>query len=97
MDLMEWLRALLALAATLALIGLAALGARRLGMLQATPNAKQRRLKVVERLALDPRRSVVILRVDDTEHVVLLSAFGDQALSKGPAPADPVVSEPSQP
>jgi flagellar protein FliO/FliZ len=93
MDPMEWLRALFALAATLALIGLAALGARRLGMLQATPNARQRRMRVVERLALDPRRSVVILRVDDAEHVILLSAFGDNQLSTGPAPP-PVPAEP---
>lgn len=38
--------------------------------------APDRRLKVVERLALDPRRSVVLLRRDDTEFSVMIGPEG---------------------
>lgn len=90
MDVLDWLRAFVALAATLALVGLAALGARRLNMLQgALPGAAARRMRVSERLMLDPRRSVVIVRVDDEEHVLLLSPFGERKLARKPAPATP--------
>ena len=47
-------------------------------------------MRVVERLMLDPRRSVVIVRVDSEEHVMLLSPFGEQKLGCQPAPPDPV-------
>jgi flagellar protein FliO/FliZ len=90
MDVLDWLRALVALVATLALIGLAALAARRLNMLQgAIPGT--RRLRVSERLMLDPRRSVVIVRVDDEEHVLLLSPFGEKKLGRiaNPPPLAP--------
>jgi flagellar protein FliO/FliZ len=91
MDVLDWLRALVALAVTLALIGLAALTLRRLGMLEGgLPGLPaQRRMKVVERLMLDPRRSVVIVRVDAEEHVLLLSPFGERKLARQPAPPDP--------
>jgi flagellar protein FliO/FliZ len=49
----------------------------------------QRRMRVVERLLLDPRRSVVIVRVDQEEHVLLLSPFGEKKLARQAAPADP--------
>lgn len=94
MDILDWLRALAALAATLGLIALAALVARRLNMLQGTlPGGGPRRMRISERLMLDPRRSVVIVRVDGEEHVLLLSPFGEQklatktALEPPPAPA----------
>ncbi len=80
MDVLDWVRALVALVTTLALIGGAALLARRLGMLQGVVAGQARRMRVSERLALDPRRSVVIVRVDDEEHVILLSPFGDLKL-----------------
>lgn len=90
MDILDWVRALVALAATLALIGLAALGARRLGMLQGVGTGQVRRMRVMERLMLDPRRSVVIVRVDSEEHVLLLSPFGERKLGRMPAQPEPV-------
>lgn len=90
MDILDWVRALVALVATLALIGLAALAARRLGMLQGVGPGQARRMRVMERLMLDPRRSVVIVRVDSEEHVLLLSPFGEKKLGRGPAAPDPV-------
>jgi flagellar protein FliO/FliZ len=80
-DLLDWGRTLFALVATLALIGAAAYGARRLGMLQ--PGAQSaRRLKVSESLMLDPRRRLVIVRCDDREHVLLLSPAGDVVVAR---------------
>lgn len=81
MDILDWVRALVALVTTLALIAGAALLARRLGMLQGVVAGQVRRMRVSERLMLDPRRSVVIVRVDDEEHVLLLSPFGDSKIA----------------
>jgi|CXWL01.1.fsa_nt_gi flagellar protein FliO/FliZ len=75
-EVLDWARTLFALVATLALIGGAAYGARRLGMLQPGPQGP-RRLKVIESLMLDPRRRMVIVRCDDREHVLVLSPAGD--------------------
>ena len=95
MDWTDWLRAIAALALTLALIGGGAMVARRLGMLQAPIPGGKRRMAIVESLFLDPRRRVVIVRVDDSDHVLLLSPFGDHAIgSKAAVMAEPVVAEP---
>lgn len=81
MEVLDWARALAALIATLALIGAAAYGARRLGMLQ--PGAQgTRRLKVTESLMLDPRRRLVIVACDGREHLLLLSPAGDVVVSE---------------
>lgn len=81
MDLLDFARAIFALIATLALILGVAYGARRLGMLQANPQAP-RRLKVTESLMLDPRRRLVIVRCDGREHVLLLSPAGDVVVAE---------------
>jgi flagellar protein FliO/FliZ len=94
MDILDWLRALVALVATLGLVGLAALAARRFGMVQTMIGGQARRMRVSERLMLDPRRSIVIVRIDSEEHVLLLSPFGEKKLARRPAPpeaAEPVV------
>lgn len=76
MELLDWARAVAALVATLALIGAVAYGARRLGMLR--PGAQgPRRLQVLESLMLDPRRRLVIVRMDGRDRVLLLSPAGD--------------------
>jgi flagellar protein FliO/FliZ len=80
MDWVEWARAVFALLATLALIGLAGLGARRLGMLGGAAPGRERRLKVVESLMLDPRRRLVIVAHDEREHLLLLSPAGDRVV-----------------
>ena len=74
MDLLSLMRAVLGLGVTLGLVGLAAYAARRWGppgLLQAkTPD--QRRLQVIETLALDPQRRLVLVRVDAEERLLLL-------------------------
>jgi flagellar protein FliO/FliZ len=88
MDILDWAKSLFALIATLALIGLAAYGARYFGVLGAPGRAgAERRLKVVESLMLDPRRRLVIVRCDEREHLLLLSPSGDVALPKSTAEA----------
>ena len=74
MDLLSVLRAIFGLGVTLGLVGLAAYAARRwapAGFLQMKAPA-DRRLQVVESLALDPSRRLVIVRVDAQERVLLL-------------------------
>jgi flagellar protein FliO/FliZ len=75
MNFLDFLRAVLALAVTLGLIGLAAFAARRyapglLAKLQSKTG--ERRLAVVETLVLDPTRRLVLVRVDDEERMLLL-------------------------
>jgi flagellar protein FliO/FliZ len=90
-ELLDWARALFALLATLALIAGAAYAARRLGMLQpGVPGPK--RMRVTEALMLDPRRRIVIVRVDDREHVLLLGPGGDVVVGDMAAKETPVVS-----
>jgi flagellar protein FliO/FliZ len=83
LDWQEWLRAVAALLATLALIGALAYGARRLGMMQANAPS-ERRLRLVESLMIDPRRRLVIVRWDDREHLLLLGAGGDKRIADAP-------------
>jgi flagellar protein FliO/FliZ len=49
-----------------------------------------RRLAHRETLVIDPRRRVVIVRADDTEHVLLLGVERETVLSSHPAKPDPV-------
>lgn len=91
MDLDLVLRAVFALIAVLGLIGLAAFAARRAPMLRAGMTGKAapraRRLAVSERLVLDARRQVVILRDGAREHVVLLGATSEKILESRMADA----------
>lgn len=95
MDLLDYARAVFALIATLALIVGAAYAARRFGMLQpGGPGIK--RMRVTETLLIDTRRRMVIVRVDDREHVMLLGPAGDVlvtdiAAKETPAPAPAAV------
>jgi flagellar protein FliO/FliZ len=66
------LKLVLALAFVLTLIGGAALIARRLGLAHVKPAGSRRRLAVVEVLSLDARRRLVLVRRDDTEHLLLI-------------------------
>lgn len=89
MEVLDWARALFALIATLALIAGAAYAARRLGMLQ--PGGQgPKRMRITETLMLDPRRRMVIVRVDGREHVLLLGPGGDVVVGEMAAKEMPV-------
>lgn len=81
MDLVDFTRYVGALLVTLALLlGFLlavkrlgpTLGLERLGLARAAGG--ERRLAVVESLALDPRRRLVLVRADGREHLLLLGA-----------------------
>ena len=75
MDLANFLRAIFALALTLGLVGLAAVALRKYGpdaMARLALQKKDRRLKVVESLVLDPSRRLIIVECDGREQLVLL-------------------------
>ncbi|MYL99296.1 flagellar biogenesis protein [Novosphingobium sp. FGD1] len=58
-------------------------------------SAPERRLQVVERLAIDQRRSVVLLRRDDREFSVMVGPEGVVLLDSSAAPAGRTVGAPS--
>jgi flagellar protein FliO/FliZ len=92
-DLLDYARAVFALIATLALIVGAAYAARRFGMLQpGGPGVK--RMRVTETLLIDTRRRLVIVRVDDREHVMLLGPAGDVLVTDMAAKETVVVETP---
>ena len=75
MDLADFARAVFALALTLGLVGLAAVALRKYGpdaMARFAAPRKDRRLKVVESLVLDPARRLIIVECDGRERLVLL-------------------------
>ena len=86
MDITEFLRAVFALALTLGLVGLAAMALRKYGpdaMARLASQKKDRRLKVVESLVLDPARRILIVECDGRERLILLGE--GQLLSDLPA------------
>jgi len=89
-DLLDWARSLFALIATLALIVGVAYAARRLGMLQpGAPGLK--RMRITETLLIDTRRRMVIVRIDEREHVLLLGPGGDVVVGEMAAKEMPAV------
>ncbi|WP_293676308.1 flagellar biosynthetic protein FliO [uncultured Phenylobacterium sp.] len=75
MDLAEFAKAIFALAVTLGLIGLAAVALRKYGpdaIARMSMQRKDRRLKVVESLVLDPTRRLVLVDCDGVERLILL-------------------------
>lgn len=75
MNFLDLARAILGLAITLGLIGLAAYAIRRYApslMERFQARRGEQRLRVVETLVLDPARRLVLVRVDDEERLLLL-------------------------
>jgi flagellar protein FliO/FliZ len=75
MDIAQFIQAIAALAVTLGLIGLTAVGLRRFGpdmIARFQGAARERRLALVETLVLDPTRRLVLVRLDGEERLILL-------------------------
>lgn len=70
----DYMKFILAFVFVMSLIGLLTVVARRFGFgLPTTPrNSAQRRLGIVETLNVDGKRRLVLIRRDDTEHLLLL-------------------------
>ena len=83
MDLIDVARYLGALALVLALVGFAALAARRFGLSGFVAAGGGRRLRVVETLMIDGRNRAILLRRDDKEHLVVIGPEGARVIEAG--------------
>ena len=75
MDVVELIRAVAALAVTLGLVGLVAVAIRRFGpdtLARLAAGRRERRMVMVESLALDPTRRLVLFSLDGEERLILL-------------------------
>ncbi len=92
MDLQSYLWAIIALLLVLALIGAVAWIVRRLGVVPVAAMTKRggRRLAITEIAAIDAKRRLVLVRRDQTEHLLLLGATNDAVVETGitPPPTD---------
>ncbi len=93
MDVLDFLRAVLALGITLGLIGLASVGIKRyapgfLGRLQIRGGA-EKRLQIVETLVLGPTQRLLLVRVGDAERLILLGEGRELASPPSPPAAKP--------
>jgi len=92
-ELVNWTQYLLAMVVLIGLLGglgLIALAVQRgwlfnqlTGLTGLRP--AERRMRVTETLVIDPRRRVVIVRIDDEEQVLLLGSQDETVLKTGPA------------
>ena len=92
LDPLDYLQFILALAFVLGLIGVSSVLLRKFGpggmVTSRLRPGQKRRLDVVESLALDPRRRVVIVRRDDVEHLLLLGPQGETVVEQGIIPPE---------
>lgn len=98
MNWIDLLRAIFGLAITLGLIGLAAYAVRRyapdlMARLQTQGERRERRLKVIETLILDPSRRLVLVRVDQEERLILLGEGRELIEPRGPVQSKPAESD----
>ncbi len=97
MMLEDLLRAGFALGVVIILVLLLGVALRRFGGFAGTGRLGGR-LAVVESLSLDPRRRLVLIRRDGTEHLLLLGPTGDLVVGGGadrPAPPPLVPTPPA--
>lgn len=88
MDGIDFLRFVISLVFVLSLMGGLWLLLKKMGLngpSMMTPLDK-RRLKIVEVLPIDQRRKVIILRRDDTEHLVILGQSGETVVETNISP-----------
>lgn len=72
LNLSDWTRMLGGMAFTFALLIGGALFVRKAGLFGVQPLGAPRRIKISEMAALDPKRRLVLVRVDEEEHLILL-------------------------
>lgn len=78
-------------------------GHRISGLGLAGPRTSAPRLAIIEALPLDPRRRLLLIRRDDTEHLVLIGPDQQAVIETGirraaaPAPTEPPTALPPEP
>jgi flagellar protein FliO/FliZ len=83
MSAVDYSQFVLSLLFVLGLIGAVAFVARRFGLAQTTrPAGGRRRLSVIESLALDGKRRLLLVRRDDVEHLVILGPATEAVLER---------------
>ena len=100
MEFSGYLRFLLALVFVLGLIGLATAVMRRMGLgfpVGALKRPGNRRLSVVEIAPLDGRRRLVLIRRDDTEHLIVLGPSSELVIESGIKAGDAKTGAPEPP
>ncbi len=86
MDLDQYIKFVMALLFVVVLIVAVAWLMRRIGLGGVSTGViRHRRLNVVEVMAIDAKRRLVLVRHDDREHLILLSAAGDLLVESAPA------------
>jgi flagellar protein FliO/FliZ len=80
------IRAAAALVFVLSLIGIWAYAARRFSGVTIASSKRQKRLGVIEVTAIDPKRRLVLVRRDQTEHLLLIGGSADLIVESGIAP-----------
>lgn len=83
MDVIDMARYVGALLLVLALVGFAALAARRYGLGGFVAGSLAKRLSLVETLVIDPRNKLVLIRRDDREHLVIVGPEGAHVVENG--------------
>ena len=80
-----------ALVFVLALIGILALVGRKFGLGYRIPprNGRAKRLGIVEIMPLDAKRRLVLIRRDDTEHLIVLGPTSETVVERGIPTAEP--------
>jgi flagellar protein FliO/FliZ len=86
MDYIDIVRYFSAFFIVLALLGLAALAARRYGVPGVVKASATRRLAVVESLMIGPRQKLLLVRRDDREHLLFVGPQGATLIEKADAP-----------
>lgn len=78
----DYMKFLMALVFVLGLIWGLTLAARHFGLGNRGPvkRGTSKRLSIIETMALDAKRRMVIVRMDDTEHLLLLGQTGEQII-----------------
>ncbi len=80
----DYFRVIFGLVAVIGLIGVAALIARKAGVVSMPAVAgRKRRLAIAETLPLDARRRLMIVRCDDREHLIILGAQSETIVDTG--------------
>lgn len=83
-----------ALGLVVGLIFLCAFAARRGGLIQTARTGRRTgRIGVVETVALDAKRRLVLVRRDDREHLIVLGPDGNLVVERGVAAPAPVAAD----
>lgn len=86
MTIEDYIRFASALIFVLALMGIFGIALRKMNRMQNGFLGRNDRLTVIEQKMIDSRHKMVLIRRDDTEHLIILSQNGDTVVETGITP-----------